>query len=160
MVTLSVIIIRRGREHSGCGNPPQKWQKAISQCGLEAISYFYEPRARSGKGLACITDLNSPICDVTAATHDPLAWLWPVSLQQDWMSPQMAPHPVVPDKHALYITSPLPPSEPHGKAEAQIHPFSPSFDSFYPAPRFFPQIFVVSNHHSVFQDSRTLGDSC
>lgn len=108
MVTVSVIIIRRGREHSGCGNPLQKRQKAISQCGLEAISYFYEPRTCSGKGLSCITDLNRPICDVTAATHNPLAWLWPVLLQQDWMSPQMAPHPVVPDKHALYITSPLP----------------------------------------------------
>lgn len=148
MVTVSIIIIRPGREHSGCGNTLQKWQKAISQCGLEVISYFYEPRTCSGKGISCMTDLNRPICDVTTATHNPLAWLWPVLLQQDLVPPQMALHPVVPGKHVplhhLPPPHPLPQSsEPHGKAEANIHPFPPFFSAFYPAPCFFPQIFIV-----------------
>lgn len=147
-------------EHSDCGNILQISEKAISQCGPAAISYFYEPRTHSGKGISCIRDPNGPICDGTAATHTPVgisvACFAPAGFGTSANGP--------PSCRILHILSlPLLPFCPSPlnvttKGRLTHYPSPPSLLPSFPPflSCFLPQTCIASNYHGIFYDSRTL----
>lgn len=146
-------------EHSDCGNILQIPEKAISQCGPAAISYFYEPHTHTQvKAFPALHIGTGPSVTALQLHPHPSAFLWPVLPQQDSVPPQMPPPPC----RTLHTSSlpllPFCPSPLNVTAKRRLtHYLSPpslvpSFTSC-----FLSQIFIASHHRGIFYDARTHG---